>query len=149
MPHWPEADLALRCYPEVPANISMPWDAADGYMLNESDAPVRLILNDRYGALSCAFPEAQVWHDSFCARIATQQNRLENGLPEATFLEYPDFSDADRLDNVSSRDTQVLVRIPKQKEQLSALLPGKSISRRHDSSCRNGQAHTYSTIELA
>ena len=122
MPHWPEADLALRCYPEVPANISMPWDAADGYMLNESDAPVRLILNDRYGALSCAFPEAQVWHDSFCARIATQQNRLENGLPEATFLEHPDFSDADHPDNVNVRDSLVLIRIPKQKEQLSAQL---------------------------
>ncbi|MEC9256524.1 MAG: hypothetical protein VX771_12100, partial [Pseudomonadota bacterium] len=78
MPHWPKADLNLRCYPDVPANVSMPWDAADEFLINEATQPVSLILNDRYGALPCAFPDAQLWHDSFCAQVATQQNRSEN-----------------------------------------------------------------------
>ena len=122
MPHWPKADLNLRCYPDVPANVSMPWDAADEFLINEADKPVSLILNDRYGALSCAFPDAQVWHDSFCAQVATQQNRSENGLTEATFLNHPDLSGAFTQSSSGGENTIVLIRIPKQKEQLSEQL---------------------------
>ena len=122
MPHWPKADLNLRCYPDVPANVSMPWDAADEFLINEATQPVSLILNDRYGALSCAFPDARLWHDSFCAQVATQQNRSENGLPEAKFLYHPDLSDAFAQASSDGDNSIVLIRIPKQKEQLSEQL---------------------------
>lgn len=115
MPTWSTADIELSCYPAVPEHVSLPWDSADEYLLREADTAIpanTLILNDRHGALYCALPGANTWTDSFCARQATHNNARANNLTPPEFISYSDFSD---LNNIR----QVLIQIPKQKDQLA------------------------------
>lgn len=115
MPEWSTTGLQLHCYPEVPEHVSLPWDSADDYLLQEAntdDATHTLILNDRHGALYCALPGAISWMDSFCARQAAHTNARANNVQPPEFLSYSDFS--------SLKDIrQVLIQIPKQKDQLA------------------------------
>ena len=115
MPEWPAENLQLACFPDVPDHVSLPWDSADEYLLREADTTIpaaTLILNDRHGALYCALPGAATWSDSFCARQAAQNNARANDLRPPDFLSYGDFSS---LTNIR----QVLIQIPKQKDQLA------------------------------
>ena len=115
MPEWPAEKLQLACFPDVPDHVSLPWDSADEYLLREADTTIptaTLILNDRHGALYCALPGAATWSDSFCARQAAQNNARANDLHPPDFLNYGGFSS---LTNIR----QVLIQIPKQKDQLA------------------------------
>ena len=117
MPQWQTTGLSLQCYPQLPEHVSLPWDAADDYLLSESDkAAFSLILNDRHGALATALPGNLWWSDSFCAGVATQQNCDRNGVIPPEILSSPNLEKAD------TEVGQVLIRIPKQKEQLAEQL---------------------------
>ncbi len=109
MPVWQHTGLTLDCYPKVPAHVSLPWDAADEYLLehcNHLASISTLLLNDRYGALSCALPHAASYNDSASGRIATQRNRALNSLAEIRFIDSPIAAE------------QILIKIPKNWEQL-------------------------------
>ncbi|AHK17562.1 class I SAM-dependent methyltransferase [Thalassolituus oleivorans] len=109
MPVWQHTGLTLDCYPKVPAHVSLPWDAADEYLLehcNHSASISTLLLNDRHGALSCALPHAASYNDSASGRIATQRNRALNHSAQADFVDSPVIAQ------------QVLIKIPKNWEQL-------------------------------
>lgn len=109
MPVWQHTGLTLDCYPKVPAHVSLPWDAADEYLLeqcNHSSSVSTLLLNDRHGALSCALPHTASYNDSASGRIATQRNRALNSLPDAHIV-----------DSLQAAE-QILVKIPKNWEQL-------------------------------
>jgi len=116
---WPVTGLTLECFPPVPEHISLPWDAADEYLLQESikDSP-SLILNERYGALSCAMTNTISWTDSFCARIAEEQNASRNGLAHTKQLSWNGLVQGPQKKDIE----QILIRIPKQNDQLAAQL---------------------------
>ena len=104
MPVWQHTGLTLDCYPKVPAHVSLPWDAADEYLLehcNHSASISTLLLNDRHGALSCALPHAASYNDSASGRIATQRNRALNHSAQADFVDSPVIAQ------------QVLIKIPR------------------------------------
>ncbi|MDF1764463.1 MAG: methyltransferase [Oleibacter sp.] len=122
MAHWSARDLKLECFPIVPSHVSLPWDAADDYLLEqidlleESNPTDILILNDRYGALACALPSAHSWVDSFCGHQALSHNRQRNGLSFQPRLTH---DQAFTLEGIS----HIVIRIPKDhdllREQLS------------------------------
>ncbi|MEK9712275.1 MAG: methyltransferase [Thalassolituus sp.] len=119
MPTWPVTGLRLECFPPVPDHISLAWDAADEYLLQESNSDIpSLILNERYGALSCALNNAASWTDSFCARLAAKQNADRNERTPARQLSWTELQNGDH----SSEFEQILIRIPKQNDQLAAQL---------------------------
>lgn len=115
MPEWSTADIQLSCFPDVPDHVSLPWDSADEYLLKEVDTTnpaTTLILNDRHGALYCALPGSATWADSFCARQAAHNNARANDIQPPNFLNYSEFSTLTGI-------RQVLIQIPKQKDQLA------------------------------
>lgn len=91
--HWPMTGLELSTLPSMPAQISLPWDAADEYLVEffkqRAIAPPDLIINDRHGALSCAFPTSSHWLESDCARRAALQNRKQNRINDDIFWRVP------------------------------------------------------------
>lgn len=102
------------------------WDAADDYLLHEVAentgvaGPV-IIMNDAFGALTCALAENQPVSvsDSWVAQQATRINLAENGIDERaiTFI--------DSLGPLPEAPVLVLIKIPKQlallEHQLRAL----------------------------
>lgn len=106
--------LQLQRWPLHQTNSSLQaWDAADELLLQHAQvaisdfqtkhnkAPSLLIINDSFGALSCALaatPQVQV-NDSYLAEQGTRYNRQLNGLSNAglrqqTSLEpYPEHAD--------------------------------------------------------
>ena len=112
MPLWQHKHLHLECFPAVPEHVSLPWDSADEYLADAlTDGTSTLLLNDRYGALSCALPAAHSWADSYCAAIATRDNRVRNSLPNRERLNWPDLPSLQGIREVG-------LRIPKNNEQL-------------------------------
>lgn len=123
MPQWPATNLSLDCFPSVPASVGLPWDAADEYLLRELPATDEnaapspwLILNDRHGALATATEPAHWWADSYCARVATERNCRENNRKTPIFI---DTADLTSLNGTAPSTPVVLIRIPKQKDQLA------------------------------
>ena len=116
MPVWENTGLTLSCHPLVPDHIALPWDAADDYLLTRIEPLKTLTINDRHGALSCALAARGMdginWHDSACACEATRRNHQSNQLPLAN----------DQLildeDQIPSTVRQVLIKLPKNLEQL-------------------------------
>lgn len=138
MATWPLTGQTLTCFPSVPEHVSLPFDSADDYLVTHIKALAsspntslaahqRLILNDRYGALACAFPGSSWWSDSYCANVA-RQNNLESNQIEAsgTALSWDQLSEPSNYIQSQSQSQsqyqQVLIRIPKQREQLQAQL---------------------------
>ncbi len=115
MPHCPALNLHLECYPAVPEHVSMPWDAADEYLVETLPADQRcLIINDRYGALACALPGGVSYVENASARYAAEQNAQRNDIDG---LQFTTVIDAAALE-ASADLNAVVVRIPKNFDQL-------------------------------
>ena len=96
--------LTLQRFPATDdVNPLQAWEAADEYLLQQLDdteirGPV-LILNDAFGALSCALAEHKPYSigDSYISELATRENLRLNGIDESSvkFLDstadYPAF----------------------------------------------------------
>lgn len=84
----PFGELLLGRYPLRRRETLRAWDAADEYLLSELSKQVGarpgriLILNDRYGALSCALSRYQpvMQSDSYLSTWSTRENLLANGV---------------------------------------------------------------------
>ena len=112
MPYWEQQALSLECLPPVAEHITRPWDSADEYVLQQLDknAPT-LVVNDRYGALSCSLSRPVVWLESRCAQRATEANHQHNQLQQKIeWIEHPSA--------LSEPLQQVVLRIPKNLDQL-------------------------------
>ncbi|MCD8524174.1 MAG: methyltransferase [Saccharospirillaceae bacterium] len=116
MPVWETTGLALSCHPPTPEHIALPWDAADDYLLHFAVAQPTLTINDRHGALSCALTQKGIplvnWHDSANACETTRRNHQNNQLKlEAGQIILSE-------DQIPSSTRQVLIKLPKNLEQL-------------------------------
>lgn len=110
----PHGQLELNRWPlHQPNNSLQAWDAADELLLEHAyealanfaashqRAPKLLIINDSFGALSCAlaaYPHTQI-NDSVLAKLGTLHNRKQNKLEHFLFTQqsstspYPDTVD--------------------------------------------------------
>lgn len=113
MPVWNATGLTLSCYPPLPDHVAQPWDAADDYLLQQARPVETLIVNDRYGALTCALPQAVIWNDSASALFSANENLKANQLPEVAGRTVAG------LDAPARPVQQVLLRLPKNQEQLA------------------------------
>ena len=83
--------LTLKRFPATDdVNPLQAWEAADEYLLQQLDdteirGPV-LILNDAFGALSCALAEHKPYSigDSYISELATRENLRLNGIDESS-----------------------------------------------------------------
>ncbi len=113
MPALPTDSLLLECFPPLPGHVALPRDAADDYLIAAADPAVaKIIINDRFGVLACAFPSARLWSDSFSARRSWDHNLTLNQLPPAASRTVAN------LTEVGTDTRQVLLRIPKALDQL-------------------------------
>ncbi|WP_221798577.1 class I SAM-dependent methyltransferase [Oceanobacter mangrovi] len=116
MPYWTQQNLDLKCFPVVPEHVSLPWDAADDYLLQHINSDqTTLLFNDRHGALACALPSAFGWLESACSQLATTTNLAANQL--ASEVGWVDGEEA--LRQVAGDVQQVAIKIPKNLEQLT------------------------------
>ncbi len=107
---WQDITLKLECWPPLPEHIAKAWDAADEYLWQECDKNTStLIINDRYGALACALPQASRWLDSQSAAQAAEHN-----LQRLAARSAPAFFAAENLPKAK----QVLIKVPKNFELL-------------------------------
>ncbi|KEA53703.1 MULTISPECIES: 23S rRNA (guanine(1835)-N(2))-methyltransferase RlmG [Mangrovibacter] len=106
--------FALERFPVTDdINPLQAWDAADEYLLQQVggdiDGPL-VILNDNFGALTCALAEHNpvFASDSLLAQIATERNLQNNGLDDnaVTFQ--------DSLAGLPEKPALVLIKVPKQ-----------------------------------
>lgn len=108
----PTGSFILRRYPLRKRETLRAWDAADEYLLEHLGRDISgriLIVNDAFGALSCALagwrPTCQ--SDSYLAHWSTRENLAANGI------------DSDRVDCISALDEPrgvydlVLIRVTK------------------------------------
>lgn len=79
-------------------------------MLSRDDAP-DLLINDRYGVLQCAFPDAMVWADSASAQASAERNLQANGLLQGGAVIWQE-------DDLPTAATLVFIKVPKQLELL-------------------------------
>lgn len=94
----PYGDLELTRYPSRERELLLPYDAADGYLLDEvaerhADVRSILVLGDRHGALTVALAgHAQVtmWSDSHLSRVATERNLQANDRTATIATDVPD-----------------------------------------------------------
>ncbi|HAI06050.1 MAG TPA: 23S rRNA (guanine(1835)-N(2))-methyltransferase, partial [Pantoea sp.] len=103
--------LILHRFPQMRDESPLQaWDAADEYLLQQTlpDGPV-LVVNDSFGALTCALNPRTVWHisDSWLSQQATRQNLALNALDdgEVHFL--------DSLAALPAAPAAVLIKVPK------------------------------------
>lgn len=83
--------LTLKRFPETDdVNPLQAWEAADEYLLQQLDdteisGPL-LILNDAFGALSCALAEHTPYSigDSYLSELATRENLRHNDIAESS-----------------------------------------------------------------
>ncbi|EKN4730094.1 23S rRNA (guanine(1835)-N(2))-methyltransferase RlmG [Salmonella enterica] len=144
--------LTLKRFPQTDdVNPLLAWEAADEYLLQQLDeteirGPV-LILNDTFGALSCALAEHSPYSigDSYLSELGTRENLRHNGIAESsvTFLDstadYPQAPDV------------VLIKVPKTlallEQQLRALRKVVTAQTRIIAGAKARDIHT-STLEL-
>ena len=97
----PFGELQLSRWPQRKNDVLRAWDAADEYLLDylaeqnlAGQAKRILIINDGFGALSCALQAYPVtsWGDSTISHLATAENLSNNGSGGA--------ADADATDDV-------------------------------------------------
>ena len=136
MPVWKANHQKLECIPAVPEHISLPWDAADEILVNFSSHLVksdktpdekpeaispRLIIGDRYGALSTTYPDAAVCVDNVSAALAINKNRQANGLAQLSIQHDLDAAMSALAADSCNNDLEqkiVMARFPKQFEVL-------------------------------
>lgn len=144
--------LTLKRFPQTDdVNPLLAWEAADEYLLQQLDeteirGPV-LILNDTFGALSCALAEHSPYSigDSYLSELGTRENLRHNGIAESsvTFLD----STADYPQALGV----VLIKVPKTlallEQQLRALRKVVTAHTRIIAGAKARDIHT-STLEL-
>ncbi|ELB9330601.1 23S rRNA (guanine(1835)-N(2))-methyltransferase RlmG [Salmonella enterica] len=144
--------LTLKRFPQTDdVNPLLAWEAADEYLLQQLDeteirGPV-LILNDTFGALSCALAEHSPYSigDSYLSELGTRENLRHNGIAESsvTFL----YSTAD----YPQAPGVVLIKVPKTlallEQQLRALRKVVTAQTRIIAGAKARDIHT-STLEL-
>jgi 23S rRNA (guanine1835-N2)-methyltransferase len=118
--------LMLKRFPETDeVSPLQAWEAADEYLLQQLDeveisGPL-LILNDAFGALSCALAEHSPYSigDSYLSELAIRENLRHNALPEASVKFLDSTADYPQAPAI------VLIKIPKTlallEQQLRAL----------------------------
>lgn len=112
MPFWEPQGLQLECLPPVAPHIAQPWDAADQYLLEHIDRDaLTLVINDRYGALTCALTSPVGWLESAAAHDAISQNLARNSKSPLIAWAAPEECQNPDL-------KQVVLRIPKNLDQL-------------------------------
>jgi len=125
-------ELTLQRFPETKDVSLKAWNAADEYLLEwisqQAISPNEqiLIINDQFGALTCALSNYQTyyWTDSFLSKKAIGKNLKQNGLNLKNILHINQCKQVipDKL--IFDR---VIIRIPKHNSllgfQLKSLLP--------------------------
>ncbi|EBX6582989.1 23S rRNA (guanine(1835)-N(2))-methyltransferase RlmG [Salmonella enterica subsp. enterica serovar Newport] len=144
--------LTLKRFPQTDdVNPLLAWEAADEYLLQQLDeteirGPV-LILNDTFGALSCALAEHSPYSigDSYLSELGTRENLRHNGIAESsvTFL--------DSTADYPQAPVVVLIKVPKTlallEQQLRALRKVVTAQTRIIAGAKARDIHT-STLEL-
>ncbi|HDJ0489945.1 TPA: 23S rRNA (guanine(1835)-N(2))-methyltransferase RlmG [Escherichia coli] len=144
--------LTLQRFPATDdVNPLQAWEAADEYLLQQLDdteirGPV-LILNDAFGALSCALAEHKPYSigDSYISELATRENLRLNGIDESSVKFLDSTADYPQQPGV------VLIKVPKTlallEQQLRALRKVVTSDTRIIAGAKACDIHT-STLEL-
>ncbi|EAB7679075.1 23S rRNA (guanine(1835)-N(2))-methyltransferase RlmG [Salmonella enterica subsp. enterica serovar Derby] len=144
--------LTLKRFPQTDdVNPLLAWEAADEYLLQQLDeteirGPV-LILNDTFGALSCALAEHSPYSigDSYLSELGTRENLRHNGIAESsvTFLDSTaDYPQAPGVVLIKVTKTLALLE-----QQLRALRKVVTAQTRIIAGAKARDIHT-STLEL-
>ncbi|EAA6222936.1 23S rRNA (guanine(1835)-N(2))-methyltransferase RlmG [Salmonella enterica subsp. salamae] len=144
--------LTLKRFPQTDdVNPLLAWEAADEYLLQQLDeteirGPV-LILNDTFGALSCALAEHSPYSigDSYLSELGTRENLRHNGIAESsvTFLDSTaDYPQAPGIVLIKVAKTLALLE-----QQLRALRKVVTAQTRIIAGAKARDIHT-STLEL-
>lgn len=144
--------LTLKRFPQTDdVNPLLAWEAADEYLLQQLDeteirGPV-LILNDTFGALSCALAEHSPYSigDSYLSELGTRENLRHNGIAESSVTFLDSTADYPQAPGV------VLIKVPKTlallEQQLRALRKVVTAQTRIIACAKARDIHT-STLEL-
>ncbi|EGJ9098548.1 23S rRNA (guanine(1835)-N(2))-methyltransferase RlmG [Salmonella enterica] len=144
--------LTLKRFPQTDdVNPLLAWEAADEYLLQQLDeteirGPV-LILNDTFGALSCALAEHSPYSigDSYLRELGTRENLRHNGIAESSVTFLDSTADYPQAPGV------VLIKVPKTlallEQQLCALRKVVTAQTRIIAGAKARDIHT-STLEL-
>ncbi|ECU2633803.1 23S rRNA (guanine(1835)-N(2))-methyltransferase RlmG [Salmonella enterica] len=144
--------LTLKRFPQTDDdNPLLAWEAADEYLLQQLDeteirGPV-LILNDTFGALSCALAEHSPYSigDSYLSELGTRENLRHNGIAESSVTFLDSTADYPQAPGV------VLIKVPKTlallEQQLRALRKVVTAQTRIIAGAKARDIHT-STLEL-
>ncbi|EAB7624187.1 23S rRNA (guanine(1835)-N(2))-methyltransferase RlmG [Salmonella enterica subsp. enterica] len=144
--------LTLKRFPQTDdVNPLLAWEAADEYLLQQLDeteirGPV-LILNDTFGALSCALAEHSPYSigDSYLSELGTRGNLRHNGIAESSVTFLDSTADYPQAPGV------VLIKVPKTlallEQQLRALRKVVTAQTRIIAGAKARDIHT-STLEL-
>ncbi|EGG3341242.1 23S rRNA (guanine(1835)-N(2))-methyltransferase RlmG [Salmonella enterica] len=144
--------LTLKRFPQTDdVNPLLAWEAADEYLLQQLDeteirGPV-LILNDTFGALSCALAEHSPYSigDSYLSELGTRENLRHNGIAESSVTFLDSTADYPQAPGV------VLIKVPKTlallEQQLCALRKVVTAQTRIIAGAKARDIHT-STLEL-
>lgn len=144
--------LTLKRFPQTDdVNPLLAWEAADEYLLQQLDeteirGPV-LILNDTFGALSCALVEHSPYSigDSYLSELGTRENLRYNGIAESSVTFLDSTADYPQAPGV------VLIKVPKTlallEQQLRALRKVVTVQTRIIAGAKARDIHT-STLEL-
>ncbi|HDC2661342.1 TPA: 23S rRNA (guanine(1835)-N(2))-methyltransferase RlmG [Salmonella enterica] len=144
--------LTLKRFPQTDdVNPLLAWEAADEYLLQQLDeteirGPV-LILNDTFGALSCALAEHSPYSigDSYLSELGTRENLRHNGIAESSVTFLDSTADYPQAPGV------VLIKVPKTlallEQQLRALRKVATAHTRIIAGAKARDIHT-STLEL-
>ncbi|EKS2759388.1 23S rRNA (guanine(1835)-N(2))-methyltransferase RlmG [Salmonella enterica] len=144
--------LTLKRFPQTDdVNPLLAWEAADEYLLQQLDeteirGPV-LILNDTFGALSCALAEHSPYSigDSYLSELGTRENLRHNGIAESSVTFLDSTADYPQAPGV------VLIKVPKTlallEQQLRALRKVVTAHTRIIAGAKAHDIHT-STLEL-
>lgn len=144
--------LTLKRFPQTDdVNPLLAWEAADEYLLQQLDeteirGPV-LILNDTFGALSCALAEHSPYSigDSYLSELGSRENLRHNGIAESSVTFLDSTADYPQAPGV------VLIKVPKTlallEQQLRALRKVVTAHTRIIAGAKARDIHT-STLEL-
>ncbi|EBU2520882.1 23S rRNA (guanine(1835)-N(2))-methyltransferase RlmG [Salmonella enterica] len=144
--------LTLKRFPQTDdVNPLLAWEAADEYLLQQLDeteirGPV-LILDDTFGALSCALAEHSPYSigDSYLSELGTRENLRHNGIAESSVTFLDSTADYPQAPGV------VLIKVPKTlallEQQLRALRKVVTAQTRIIAGAKARDIHT-STLEL-
>ncbi|EHN5727520.1 23S rRNA (guanine(1835)-N(2))-methyltransferase RlmG [Salmonella enterica] len=144
--------LTLKRFPQTDdVNPLLAWEAADEYLLQQLDeTEIRgpaLILNDTFGALSCALAEHSPYSigDSYLSELGTRENLRHNGIAESSVTFLDSTADYPQAPGV------VLIKVPKTlallEQQLRALRKVVTAQTRIIAGAKARDIHT-STLEL-